>query len=66
MQPGRQLQHLFAIKLVFQHPLNPRNLWETFKDSLCDDLCCTLIHRNYPDPMKEQVYSYGLYLLNEI
>ena len=66
MQPGRQLRHLFAIILIFQHPLDPLDLWETYKDSLCDDLQRTLIRMNYPNPTEEQVYDYGLYLLNEI
>lgn len=57
MQLGYQLRHLFATILLFGEPVNPRTLWEHFKNDLCDDLI-----RQHPDI--EAAYNIGLYEIN--
>lgn len=34
---GGQLRALFALILIMNHPNNPENLWDRFKENLCDD-----------------------------
>ncbi|OBZ78054.1 hypothetical protein A0H81_02325 [Grifola frondosa] len=48
------------------HPVDPLALWNEFKNVMCDDLHHRLIAMNHPDPTEEQIWDYGLYLLNEI
>ena len=69
MQTGSALRTLFAIILTSCFPSEPDELWNRFKHQICDDLrhvLETVLHfqnRNFTD---EDVYDYGLYLLNKI
>src|SRR6266704_883362 len=67
MQTGRQLRRLFATILLDCAPANPLHLWYDFQDSICDDLRHALQHRHHPipDPTDEQVYDYGLFLIDK-
>ena len=68
MQTGSQLRSLFATLLLHCHPTTPGDLWNQFKDNICDDLL-RAIPRIYPqrqDPTAEDVFDYGLYLLNKV
>ena len=48
-----------------RHPAEPEKLWEIFRDHLCDDLRRRLIRRHWSnDPTIEDVYDYGLYLID--
>ena len=69
MLTGSVLQSLFAIILLTCFPSEPEVLWDMFKDKICDDLkhviqTC-LWFQNCP-VTNEDVYDYGLYLLNKI
>jgi hypothetical protein len=61
---GYQLRGLFAMMLEHCHPSEPEKLWEEFKVLLCDDLHYQLLARNITQPTEDQVFDYGLYLLN--
>ncbi|KAG1809229.1 hypothetical protein EV424DRAFT_1328431, partial [Suillus variegatus] len=63
MCTGYHTQNLFAIILLFCNPTSPDDLWNCFKDNLCDDLRRRLAHMpfNMPDATEEEVYDYGLY-----
>jgi hypothetical protein len=62
---GYYMHNLFAIILTHCVPTSPDNLWNHFKNNLCDDLhhCLTQLPFNIPDPSEEEVYNYGLYLI---
>ena len=65
MQTGHQLQSLFVMILLHCSPVDPHCLWVDTKHHLCDDLQYQLIHcLHMPDPTEDQVYDYGLYLIN--
>ena len=66
MQIGIQLRNLFATILFNCHPVNPDTLWEDHKAKICDDLQAKLTILGYVDPSDDQVYDYGLYLINKI
>ena len=67
MQTGHQLRNLFAVILLFCSPAQPAALWDQFKPKICDDLARELRGRhNIPLPQDNEVYDYGLYLLNKI
>jgi chromosomal replication initiation ATPase DnaA len=69
MQTGSALRTLFAVILMSCFPSEPDELWNRFKHQICDDLrhvLETVLHfqnRNFTD---DDVYDYGLYLLNKI
>ena len=69
MQTGSTLRWLFAIILLHCYPTSPEALWNRFKHKICDDLRRKLQHisayqnRQFTD---EQIYGYGLYLLDKI
>ena len=64
MRTGSQLRNLFTIILLHCAPVRPGHLWEQTRMHLCDDLQYQLIHRlHMPEPTEEQVYDYGLYLI---
>ena len=69
MQTGSSLRRLFAIILLHCYPTSPEVLWNQFKHKICDDLRRKLQwmpayrNRQFTD---EQVYGYGLYLLEKI
>ena len=65
MKTGQQLQSLFVMILLHCNPVDPHYLWVDTKGHLCDDLQYQLIHRlHMPDPTEDQIYDYGLYLIN--
>ena len=66
MQSGRQLRSLFVTILMMGHPSDPTGLWMQFRANICDDLRNTLSHRGLPDLGDEQVYDYGLHLLEKM
>ena len=67
MQTGNQLRNLFGVILLFCSPAEPLALWERFKPKICDDLSNTLQRKHHiAHPSDEEVYDYGLYLLNKI
>ena len=63
MQTGSQLRSLFATMLTHCEMVDPRALWEQFKVHICDDVRVKLLQRGFQDPSDDQVYDYGLYLL---
>ena len=69
MQTGSSLRTLFAIILQNCHPSAPDALWHKFKHLICDDLKRRLEHMPHyqnRDFTNDQVYDYGLHLLNKI
>ena len=67
MQMGSQMRRLFATILAFCFPSDPRNLWNLFKDRICDDLRNQLRTRHHiQDPTDDQVHDFGLFLLDKI
>ena len=59
----QQLRSLFASILLHCHPTQPETLWAGHKERICDDLRHKLIARNVRDPTDDQVFDYGLHLL---
>jgi hypothetical protein len=66
MQTGSQLRSLFITILICGNPTKPEDLWDHFHVHICDDLKYRLQHRGIPDPSDEQVYNYGLYLMEKL
>jgi hypothetical protein len=66
MQTGSQLHSLFITILIGGNPTKPEDLWDRFHVYICDDLKYRLQHRGIPDPPDEQVYDYGLYLMEKL
>ncbi|KIJ19273.1 hypothetical protein PAXINDRAFT_69390 [Paxillus involutus ATCC 200175] len=66
MQTGTRLRHLFATILIFCQPTHPASLWNDFKHYICDDLRHCLITFGHNNPSDEDVYDYGLFLLDQI
>lgn len=66
MQTGTRLRHLFATLLLFCHPTQPEHLWNDFRHFICDDLHHRLVLSGRNDPSENDVYDYGLYLLDRI
>ena len=66
MQTGTRLRHLFATLLLFCVPAQPDQLWTEFRHHICDDLHYRLRTMDFPNPTDEDVYDYGLYLLDNI
>jgi hypothetical protein len=63
---GRQLRSLYVTIIRDCQPLYPANLWEQFKVHLCDDLRHMLGQRNFPDPTQEQIWDFGLFLIQSL
>ena len=65
MASGYQLCNLFVIILKYCSPSDPLALWLQFRDKICDDLRHALQHHNLrEDPTQEEVFDYGLYLID--
>ncbi|KAG1836465.1 hypothetical protein DFJ58DRAFT_610983, partial [Suillus subalutaceus] len=60
---GHRMRDLFAIILLHCNPTSPDDLWNGFKENLCDDLRHRLTHVpfNIPDPTEEEIHDFGLY-----
>jgi hypothetical protein len=65
---GSQLRNLLATIMLHCNPTSPENLWNQFKDKICDDLAraITRINPHISEPTSEDIYDYGLYLLEKI
>ena len=66
MQTGKQLRALFVVILRDCLPAQPVELWQQFRQHICDDLKHALRQHGREDPPEEEVYDYGLYLINQI
>src|SRR6202453_2341635 len=67
MQTGGQLRLLIATILLHCLPAEPAVLWNNHKVKICDDLRARLInHHHIPEPTDDQVFDYGLYLINRL
>ena len=67
MASGHQLRNLFVIILRDCFPSDPLALWMQFREKICDDLRHALQHHNLrQNPTQEEVFDYGLYLIDRI
>lgn len=66
MQTGSSLRNLFATILMFCALSDPLALWDTFKPQICDDILHQLNTLGRIHPSDEQIYDYGLYLLQQL
>jgi hypothetical protein len=66
MHTGSRLRHLFVTLLMFGEPSQPDALWNDFKHHICDDLEFRLRAMGIETPSEEQIYDYGLFLINRI
>ena len=70
MAIGRQMRHLFVTILIDCAPANPRALWDTFWQDICDDLKHQLQNHVFQnqnmEPTEEQIQDYGLYLIDQL
>ena len=65
MASGHQLRNLFVTVLHDCSPSDPLALWMEFRVNMCDDLRHALQAKNIVlDPTEEQVFDYGLYLID--
>jgi len=65
MQTGSQLHPLFAHILLHCHPAEPAVLWQQHREKNCNNLQHRLTtHHDIPEPTNDQIYDYGLYLLD--
>lgn len=61
IQTGASLRRLFTSMLLFCQITTPENLWNDFRDAICDDLFVSI-----PNPTIERVHDYGLFLINRL
>ena len=66
MQTGTRVRHLVATFLLFGPPAQPEVLWNDFQHLICDDLGHWLQAMGIQNPMDEDIYDYGLFLLDTI
>ena len=67
MATGHQLRILFVTILTDNIPTNPRHLWNSHKDKLCDNLLRTLRNRQIREyPLQEDAWDYGLFLIDRL
>ncbi len=66
MRTGESLRRLFAVILEHCEPSQPELLWMEFRHHLCDDLRHRLQIRGLDDPSQDDIYDFGLHLLNRI
>ena len=67
MQTGHQLCHLFVTILKDCSPADPRALWDSFWQHICDDLKCHVqLLNNNAEPSEAQIQDYGLYLIDQL
>ena len=70
MAIGRQMRHLFVTILLECSPANPRALWDTFWQDICDDLKHHLQNNVFQnrdmEPTEDEIQDYGLYLIDQL
>jgi len=67
MQTGSQLRRLFASILLHCFPSPPSQLWDHFREHICNDLHYHLQHQHrVQHPTEHQVYNFGLFLIDKI
>lgn len=66
MQTGSRLCQLFSTLLLFCEPSQPALLWHEFRHHICDDLRHVLQIRGRENLSEEQIYDFGLHLLNKL
>ena len=66
LQTGYQLRALFACILLHCQPTQPEILWQNHRERICDDLRHRLTARNITNPTNDQVFDYGLHLLEGV
>ncbi|KAI0699683.1 PIF1-like helicase-domain-containing protein [Cytidiella melzeri] len=66
MRTGQSLRCLFAIILEQCEPSQPDQLWLEFCEHLCDDLRWRLQQRGIEDVSADDIYDFGLFLLERI
>ncbi|KAI0311385.1 hypothetical protein OF83DRAFT_1068931, partial [Amylostereum chailletii] len=66
MQTGTRLRYLFAVILEHCRPSNPGELWIRFRHLICDDLGHRLRTLGLNQPSDDDIYDYGLFLLDRI
>ena len=66
MLTGTRLRHLFTTILLFCAPSQPNQLWERFRTHICDDLPYCLHTLGVNNALENEVYDYGLYIIDNI
>ena len=66
MQTGSHLRHLFTTILLFCAPTHPNQLWEDFRQQICDDLPYRLRTLGVNNISTNNIYDYGLYIIDNI
>ena len=66
IKTGSQLRHLFTTLLLFCAPAQPNVLWQKFRDQICDDLRHNLHELGRIAISQNDVYDYGLHLIDNI
>ena len=66
MHTGTRLRNLFATLLLFCTPTHPDALWLQFQNHICDDIPRQLQAMQILHPTDEQIYDYGLFLLEKV
>ena len=66
VQTGTRLRHLFATIMLFCCPSQPDRLWDQFRRYICDDLSFHLRTLGIHNASDNDVYDYGLYILDNI
>lgn len=65
MQTGEQLRNLFVTLLLFCSPAKPERLWNEFREHICDDLGYRLRCGGRQDPQEDEIFDYGLWLIEQ-
>ena len=60
---GHHLHTLFVAILLHCHPSLPHVLWNSYRVKICDDLHHRLTTQSHLDPTEEDVFDYGLHLI---
>ena len=58
--------HLFTTLLLFCSPTQPNVLWKNFRDKICDDLRHNLYTLGCSNINENDIYDYGLHLIDDI
>ncbi|KDQ65159.1 hypothetical protein JAAARDRAFT_85565, partial [Jaapia argillacea MUCL 33604] len=66
MATGYQLRALFVSILKECNPSDAFGLWNEFCYYICDDLAIRLQNLGIEEPSEEQIYDYGLFLIEKL